>query len=164
MPPRSPWVAPLELLCAAVLLLLTALTAVDVLGRYLFKAPVPDAADYVRGLMGVLIFGGLPLVSRRNAHLRAGFFDNLFAGRALAVRETLVTAASALACGAWAFQLGRQAMDLHGSGEILGMLPVKVGLLVWGMAALAGLSALLMAMHLPHAWVGRVGGAMEPAR
>lgn len=164
MPPRSPWVASLELLCAVVLLLLTAVTAVDVLGRYLFKAPVPDAADYVRGLMGVLIFGGLPLVSRRNAHLRAGFFDGVFAGRALALRETLVTAASALACGAWAWQLGRQAMDLHGAGEILGMLPLKVGVLVWVMAALSAVSALLLALHLPSAWVGRADSAMEPAR
>lgn len=164
MPPRTPWVAAVEMLCAVVLLLLTLLTAADVLGRYLFKAPVPDAADYVRGLMGVLIFGGLPLVSRRNAHLRAGFFDSVFSGRALAVRETSVTAASALACGAWAWQLGRQAMDLQSSGEILGMLPVKVGYLVWAMAALSAASALLLAMHLPQAWTGRSDAAMEPAR
>jgi TRAP-type C4-dicarboxylate transport system permease small subunit len=156
-PARSPWVAPLELLCATVLLLLTGLTAVDVLGRYLFAAPVPEAADYVRGLMGVLIFGGLPLVSRRNAHLRAGFFDTLFTGRALALRETGVTAASAFASAVWAWQLGRQARELHASGEILGMVPLKVGVLVWGMAGLAAVSTLLLLAHLPRAWRGQVG-------
>jgi TRAP-type C4-dicarboxylate transport system permease small subunit len=154
---RSICAALLETICAVVLLLLAALTGVDVLGRYLFNTPVPDAADYARGLMGILVFGGLPQVSRRNAHMRAGFFDNAFRGRAIAVRESVVTAASALACGAWAWQLARQAAELQASGELLGMVPLKVGVLVWGMAGFAAISAVLLLTHLSRAWVGQSG-------
>lgn len=152
--PAARWVAPLELLCAATLVLLMTITAVDVIGRYLFKAPLPEAGDYVRGLMGVLIFGGLPLVSRRNAHLRAGFFDTLFAGRAAAMRETLVTVLAAVASAAWTWQLARQAADLTGTGEILGMLTMPVGWLVWLMAALSVASTVLLVANVPQAWRG----------
>lgn len=152
--PAARWVAPLELLCGATLVLLMTITAVDVIGRYLFKAPLPEAGDYVRGLMGVLIFGGLPLVSRRNAHLRAGFFDTLFAGRAAAMRETLVTVLAAVASAAWTWQLARQAADLTGTGEILGMLTMPVGWLVWLMAALSVASTVLLVANVPQAWRG----------
>jgi TRAP-type C4-dicarboxylate transport system permease small subunit len=112
--------------------------------------------------MGILVFGGLPLVSRRNAHMRAGFFDNVFRGRTVAVRESVVTAASALACGAWTWLLARQAAEMQASGELLGTVPLKVGILVWGMTGLAAVSTALLLMHLPHAWAGQSREQINP--
>ena len=138
----------LEWLCSVTLFVLVAVTAIDVVGRYLLKAPLPQANEYVRALMAIVIFGGMPLVAADNAHLSAGFFEHLFAGRARRIRDAMVTAFATFASAAWTWQLARQALDLHGSQELLGTLPLRVSYIVWTIAALSAVATLLLAANL----------------
>ncbi|MEO1104340.1 MAG: TRAP transporter small permease, partial [Pseudomonadota bacterium] len=45
------------------------LTVVDVVGRYLFSAPVPGAFEATQIMLALAIFAGLPLVTARGEHV-----------------------------------------------------------------------------------------------
>src|SRR5437660_9241927 len=63
---------------AAVLLFgLMALTAADVVGRYIFNWPIRGAFEITELLLLALIFAGLPLASRADEHVTLDFVDML---------------------------------------------------------------------------------------
>jgi TRAP-type transport system small permease protein len=64
-------------LSALSLLLLLILTCVDVVGRYVFNTPVLGAMEIEDAMMGVLIFGALPLASWNQAHITVDILDKV---------------------------------------------------------------------------------------
>ena len=56
-------------LAAIVLLLLVALTCVDVIGRYFFNSPLVGAVELVQICMGAIIFLSFPLMFLKNEHV-----------------------------------------------------------------------------------------------
>lgn len=61
-------------IAALVLLLLVALTCVDVIGRYLFSNPLTGAVELVRLCMAGIIFFSFPLMFLRNDHIIVDLF------------------------------------------------------------------------------------------
>jgi TRAP-type transport system small permease protein len=59
----------IELIAAIFVGLVTALTFVSVMLRYLFSASIPDSHDLGRMLLGVLIFWGIAATSYRGTHI-----------------------------------------------------------------------------------------------
>ena len=53
------------------------LTYADVIGRYIFNWPLRGAFEITELLLLVLIFAGLPLVSRADEHVTLDFIDRL---------------------------------------------------------------------------------------
>lgn len=121
----------LEWFCAAALVLLIALTAADVFGRYALNSPIPGAFEYVRALMGLLIFAGLPLVSERREHLSAALLEHLFSARANRVRQPLIDLFCVVALAVLTWRLAAEALDKKGSGEVL----PGVDIPLWGLIA-----------------------------
>ena len=81
------WVAALM---ASVVFILMAETFVDVIGRYLFSAPIPGGFE-VRGLMlGIVIFSGMALITRDRGHICVGLFDQFFRGRVRKVQQYVI--------------------------------------------------------------------------
>jgi TRAP-type transport system small permease protein len=64
-------------LSAGALLLLLILTCVDVVGRYVFNKPVLGAMEVADAMMGVIIFGALPLASWNQAHITIDILDKV---------------------------------------------------------------------------------------
>ena len=62
---------------SVILLCMMLLTAIDVVARYLFKAPVRGAFEVTELMLVVLIFAGLPLVSFSDEHAVMDFIDRL---------------------------------------------------------------------------------------
>ena len=56
-------------IAALILLLLVALTCVDVVGRYLFNSPLVGAVEMVETCMGAITFFSFPLMFMRNDHI-----------------------------------------------------------------------------------------------
>lgn len=56
-------------IAAMILLLLVALTCVDVIGRYVFNSPLVGAVELVQICMGAIIFFSFPLMFLRNDHI-----------------------------------------------------------------------------------------------
>lgn len=62
-------------IAAIVLLTLVALTCVDVIGRYIFSAPLTGAVELVRICMAGIIFFSVPLMFLRSDHIIVDLFD-----------------------------------------------------------------------------------------
>jgi TRAP-type C4-dicarboxylate transport system permease small subunit len=80
---------------SAILLAMMLLTAVDVVGRYVFNRPVRGAFEVTELMLVVLIFAGLPLVSYAEEHAVMDFVDRLLAPRARIRLERAVQAVCA---------------------------------------------------------------------
>jgi TRAP-type C4-dicarboxylate transport system permease small subunit len=60
---------------AVVLFLMMLVTAVDVIGRYLFNKPLAGGFELTEMMLAALIYCGLPLVSKRREHIVIDTFD-----------------------------------------------------------------------------------------
>lgn len=82
------------------LVLLMAITVVDVFGRYILNAPLLGAYELSETSIGIVVAVALPLVALNDGHIRLTLFDGLM-GRAVkrvrdAVSALLFAAASAI--------------------------------------------------------------------
>jgi TRAP-type C4-dicarboxylate transport system permease small subunit len=73
--------AALGVAASTILFALMLLTFVDVVGRYLFNRPLRGGFELTELLLLVLIFAGLPLVSRADEHVTMDFIDRLLGAR-----------------------------------------------------------------------------------
>ena len=76
-----PATSPLRAVAGGLLFAMMTLTFVDVVLRYFFNAPIKGGFEVTELMMAVLIFAGLPLVSRKNEHVTIDAFDRFFPAR-----------------------------------------------------------------------------------
>lgn len=127
----------LSALAGFCLFAMMALTFADVLGRYVFLAPISGAFEIVEFLLALVIFSGLPLVTIDSSHITVSIFDKLFRPHALWIKKLVISFASAAAVAFIAHELWRQATDMVASQTITGVLEVDLAPVVFAMAALA---------------------------
>jgi TRAP-type C4-dicarboxylate transport system permease small subunit len=83
---------------AATVLILTAMTVitgVDVVFRYVFRAPLGGTYEVTEVLMGLLTFSALPLVVARREHIVVDLFDHFTPERGRRIQDVIVQ----FACG-----------------------------------------------------------------
>ena len=64
-----------EIAAAAMLFVMMMLTFADVVGRYIFAAPIIGAAEMIQFLLAMTIFAGLCLVNARDDHITVELFE-----------------------------------------------------------------------------------------
>jgi len=64
-----------EIVTAILLFIMMMLTFVDVIGRYVFTAPIFGAAEMIQFLLAMTIFGGLCLINARDEHITVELFE-----------------------------------------------------------------------------------------
>jgi len=129
---------------AAVLMALMLLTCADVAGRYLFNSPVWGAFELTEMMLAALIFAALPRVSLRNEHVTVDLFDPVTPDWLLRIQH-VAACLIGFACTAYlAWRLWIRAGNLLDAGETTAQLKLTMAWLVYGMAALMGISAVAM--------------------
>lgn len=137
----------LSVFVAVVLFGLMLLTCVDVIGRYLFNAPVQGASELTQFGMGLVVFGALPLVSASGSHIVVGLLD-LVAGRAIEFLQRLVmTVTSVVALAVMGWRLYLTGVDLASYGDSSSFLRIPLAPMAFFMAAMAFVAALAAIMH-----------------
>ncbi|MFQ6551716.1 TRAP transporter small permease [Aestuariibius insulae] len=131
-------------LSAGCLLLLMILTVVEVIGRYLFNAPIFGRQDISQILLAGSIFFALPVVCLRGDQIAVDLFDGMFSARAAFWRDRIietVTALTFLIMGYWLLDRAQKALSRGTTSELL-FLPKYplIGLI----AAIVGLTGLLL--------------------
>ncbi len=76
----------LSVLVAAMMVL----TFSDVVGREIFSSPLIIAPELTTVGLAAMVYVGLPLVSFRDEHITISLFENLFRGRANAIKRGCV--------------------------------------------------------------------------
>ncbi len=134
-----------SLLSGVALFAIMTLTFFDVLGRKFLSNSIPGSLELTELLMVVVIFGALPMVSRRGEHVE---FDSLdpylpaWLRRAQAVVVHLVCAAALLGLAWLMWRTGQQFGE---NGETTAQLKIAKAPFIYGMSVLCAVTGLVHA-------------------
>jgi TRAP-type C4-dicarboxylate transport system permease small subunit len=127
--------AVLGLSAGALLFGMMALTFVDVVGRYLFNRSVPGGFEITEILMAVLIFAGLPLVSRRDEHVSVDLLDHIFPAALRRAQRIAIELASGGLLIALAGLMWRKAGQVGSYGDTTTVLEIRLAPYVYAISA-----------------------------
>ena len=137
----------LELMAGAiaVLALLAMMTLVfaDVIGRYLFAAPIAGAYQLSSTFMVILLFAGLPVVTSQESHLTVGFTDNMFHGRGKYIQRSAVNSLSGLIMAVVCWRLWEQAGYFTTYPELLEIVDIPISVFCYFMSVMTGLTMVI---------------------
>lgn len=139
----------LELLAAALLFAMMVLTFVDVVLRYLFNAPIRGSFEVSETMMAVLIFAGLPMVSRQGEHIAIDSVVRVLPPLFKRLSALIVQLGCAAALVGMAWLLWLKAARFAGAGDVTQTLKLPIAPVVQLMAVLTLVTA---AIHILLAW------------
>lgn len=113
--PGDLWV--LEGLTALALFATMALTFVDVIGRYVFSAPIYGATEMIQFLLAITIFSAMGLVSDRDAHITVDLFDAPLSRLFKRWRHVVIGLISVFGLLLIGYELGKIGMGALSSGR-----------------------------------------------
>jgi TRAP-type C4-dicarboxylate transport system permease small subunit len=125
---------------------------IDVFGRYLFTRPLPGSAEIAEWSLGILVYGSLPLVTRRSEHITVDLFTGLMRGLVDRVARVFVCLASAAIVAVFAFQLYDQARMFLAYGDRSAFLKIPVGPLALYMSLMAAITTVVLLWQAAAAW------------
>jgi len=134
--------------CAFLLTGLVGLTVVDVIGRYLFGAPLAGAFELTQLMLGTLVFAALPLTTLSGEHVEVDLAYVASPDSLKTIMRWLSGLASAAVLWAIAWRLVVYSARLAGDEAVTNALVVPLAPLGWFAAAMAALSGLLALVRL----------------
>ena len=144
----------LDLLCGLLsgiaLFAIMALTFFDVLGRKFASHSITGSLELTELLMVVVIFGALPLVSRRGEHVEFDSLDPYLPAWVRRAQSVLVHLLSAVLLVGLAWLMWRTGTQFRETGETTAQLQILKAPFIYGMAVLCGLTGLVHLMLLRH--------------
>ncbi|MBP6019918.1 MAG: TRAP transporter small permease [Burkholderiaceae bacterium] len=132
----------LDILSAFFLALMMLITTADVIGRYLFHAPLYGAFEGNELLLGILVFVALPRVTWQGKHLTVSLIDSSLSPRALRLEQTINSLISGAILTILGWYLWEHAQRLTEYGDMSNALRVPMGPLAYVISVLTFLSAL----------------------
>lgn len=137
----------LELVAGAIaviaLLAMMTLVFADVIGRYLFAAPITGAYQLSSTFMVILLFAGLPVVTSQESHLTVGFTDNMFQGRGKHIQRLAVNGLSGLVMAVVCWRLWEQAGYFTTYPEVLEIVDIPIAVFCRFMSVMSGLTMVI---------------------
>lgn len=135
---------------AFVMFVMMALTFIDVLGRYIFAAPLPGAFEMIQFLMPFLIFAVLPILTKEDSHITVTVLDSILSPRVRWMQALVVQAASGVAVGFVCWCLWEQGQKLNAGLYVSGYLGWPIGPVAYAMALLCFITLLVQIVKLWH--------------
>jgi TRAP-type C4-dicarboxylate transport system permease small subunit len=132
-----------DLVSAALLAAMAAVTFVDVVGRYLFNRPMRGAFELTEVLMAATIFAALPSLTRRREHIAIDILDHYLPARVQRIRDRVIDAASAAVVAFLAWRFFLQARQMNVDGLYTQALQMPLAPVVFFATAALALAALL---------------------
>jgi TRAP-type C4-dicarboxylate transport system permease small subunit len=148
--------AVLGIASAATLTAMMLITVADVVMRYLFAAPIRGAFELTELGLLVLIFAGMPLVSRADEHVTMDFIDRVLPPqvRMLFVRVVHALTAAVMLVLAWLMWL--KAGKIAAYADTSQSLGIPLAPFVYFMAIMIGTTGAI------HVWNALMAGAAAP--
>ena len=137
---------------------LMAITVVDVVGRYVFSAPLPGGNEIVQLTMAALIYAALPSVNRQEGHITVDLLDFVTPQTVVRPQRVLINVVSLVVMAAVTWCLWLLAEDLREVGETWEYLGWSRAPIVYFMCLLSFIGALIALLNISR----YVGGARRP--
>lgn len=127
----------------AVLFTMMAMTAVDVVGRYVFAAPLPGAQEATEVLLALLVFGAAPLVTLSRGHITTEILESAIKGQVRRVRDVSVSLVSSAMCALLAWQIFEQAAEMAAMSGHTPKLGIPLSAVLYFCAAMCAACAVI---------------------
>lgn len=127
---------------AVVLFVLMAMTCIDVTGRDLFNSPLNGATELTQLMLGIVVFGVLPVACYREDHITVDLLDSRFPKRLWHPRQALLNFLMAImmAFVAWrVWVIGALQLDY---GDTTEFLRIPLGPISYFIAVMSGIASL----------------------
>lgn len=136
----------LDALCAVLLVLMTCITTVDVIGRYIFNSPLHGAYESNELLLAILIFAALPRVTWHHQHLTVTVLDSLLRSNLVRqLQQRLLSLISGVGLLILSYFLWLHGLQLQEYGDMSNALQIAIApfaFIISIFTAIAGLAAL----------------------
>lgn len=129
---------------AVAMFTMMALTLVDVLGRYLFSAPVTGAYELTELLLAAVIFLGLPMVTADDNHIAVDILDGALSDRVRAVQSWFIGLVNIAAFGIFAWILWDKAFKVLRYEDATAVLNISYAWLGFLMAITTSFATLIL--------------------
>ncbi|ALG89587.1 MULTISPECIES: TRAP transporter small permease [Actibacterium] len=139
--PAGPARAALGVICGVMLFAMMGLTVVDVIGRYLFSAPLTGATELTEILLACVIFIGLPAVSLDDEHVTVDLITGKLPAAIQPFRRAILLLASGVVLAVIAWRLWAHAGQIAGYGGTTNSLRLPVAPVAYLCAICTGLAA-----------------------
>jgi len=135
-----------------VLFLMMTVTAVDVIGRYVFNKPLAGGFEITEMLLAALIYCGLPLVSQRREHIVIDTFDPLMSARVKRVLDVLAEIVCSITLGGIGYLIFRRAARVAEYGDTTSVLKWPLAPVAYLMGTMILIACLihLSLIFVPH--------------
>ena len=131
---------PLAWIGATLVFAMMALTFVDVVGRYVFNAPVKGSAEATELMLAVIVFAGLPLAAAAREHVRIDLLELVLSERAKRRQAVFGFAFAAIVTAFVAWRLALRAAELGRLGDLSSHLGFPLAWLAWFLAAASAIT------------------------
>lgn len=151
----------LKLLAAVMIFAMAALTFLDVVGRYVFAAPIQGTFEIVGLLLGVVTFAALPLVTHARAHITVDLFDSFIRGRFRWIQQFVTLIGSAIVVAFFSERLFSAGLDEAAANYVTEDLGLSRAPLLYGLSALSAITALILVVMIWQMATGKLE-VMQP--
>ncbi|NIZ14461.1 TRAP transporter small permease [Phaeobacter sp. HF9A] len=152
----------LEAVMATFLLAMALITAIDVVGRYFFSAPLPGGYEIVQYLMALSVFAALPLTTQAEGHLTISMLTDRLGPRTQRVQRVIMLFISTLVLAFLAWRMGVQANHLSHGTALSGSLGIPLAPVAYAMTVLAWLAVAVSAVLVVQAISGKQPSGRKP--
>jgi TRAP-type transport system small permease protein len=137
---------------AAVLFLMMLITAVDVIGRYVFNKPLAGGFELTEMLLALLIYCGLPLVSKRREHIVIDTFDTFMSSDVKRFFDVLADVICFATLSGIGYLIFRRAFRVAEYGDTTNILKLPLAPVAFAMGVMIVMAALihLVLIFVPH--------------
>ena len=140
-----------KLLLSCCIISLTALvliTVVDVFGRYLLGIPLPGTSEITEIILGILIYIGLPYISKNEEHISVSLLSNYLPNNVKILHKILINFIVTLLLLVIARQLYLHGIDLKSYQEVTTFLEIPKAPIAFAMALLTVLASFNTIMNM----------------
>jgi TRAP-type C4-dicarboxylate transport system permease small subunit len=150
--PRAWLEGALSATSGTVLFLMMLITAVDVVGRYVFNKPLNGGFEITEMLLAALIYCGLPLVSQRREHIVIDTFDPLMSAAVKRALDMLAEIVCSLTLGGIGYLIFRRAARVAEYGDTTNVLKLPLAPVAYVMGTMIIVACLihLSLIFVPH--------------
>lgn len=142
----------LKWIVSLLLFLMMAITFVDVIGRYLFNAPIFGAAEMIQFLLAGTVFSGLVLVSHSDNHIVVELFSPRIHARIPRLHDFIVVLFSSAGLLVIAYEMGRISLHALELGRTTIVLEWPIALIAVPSTFFCAIAAIIQAMWLVRRW------------
>jgi TRAP-type C4-dicarboxylate transport system permease small subunit len=137
---------------ALVLFSMMLITAVDVIGRYVFNKPLGGGFELTEMMLAALIYCGLPLVSKRREHIVIDTFDPFMSRGVKRWLDVFADVVCFLTLSGIGVLIFRRAARVAEYGDTTNVLKLPLAPLAYAMGTMIVIAALihLVLIFVPH--------------